>query len=426
MNRKRSRPNWFRIALLSLLVLAGAYVDRFVIATVPPVGVPTPTVTRAPESFVTEAEELFKNGKLLDSIEAYEQAIAADPDSPGIYISLARVQVFAGQYEAAQESAENAILLNPDNSMAHAVLAWALDFQGNYLDAQPEIERALQLDPNNALAHAYYAEILMDANLSGAGALGSLEHAIEESKVATGLAPDLLETRRARAYILENTQNYEEAIREYQAAVAINPNIAELHVALGRNYRALGIYDQAIQEFSQAISLDPDNPTPYLAISRTYATVGEFQKALQYAQSAVQVNPTESSLHGNLGVMYYRNLYWPEAVSELAYVVNGGFTEDGDRIDSINLLPDARIAEYYFTYGLALARVNRCGEALQIAQMIQARVPADELAQENAFEIINRCTANLSVTPTPPQAPTEAGPVSTETSEPEDMITPTP
>jgi hypothetical protein len=133
-------------------------------------------------------------------------------------------------------------------------------------------------------------------------------------------------------------------------------------------------------------------------------------------------------LRGNLGVMYYRNLYWPEAVTELTYVVNGGFTEDGDRIDSINLIPDGRIAEYYFTYGLALARVNRCGDALQIAQMIQARVPADELAQENAFEIISRCQENLDVTPTPPQTPTEEGPVSTESPEPdpEDMITPTP
>ena len=421
MNRKRTRPNWFRIILLSLLVLGGAYVDRFIIPAQPSPFVPTPTVTRAPESFVTEADELFKEGKLLQSIEAYEQAIAADPDNPSIYVALAKVQVFAGQYEEAQVSAEDAILLNPDNSMAHAVRAWALDFQQDYLDAQDSIERALELDSNNALAHAFYVEILVDANLSGTGALGSLEKAIEESKVALALAPDMLETRRARGYLLENTSNYEEAIREYQAAVNINPNIADLHISLGRNYRALGIYDQAIEEFTRAVALNPDDPTPYLLISRTYATVGEYAKAMQYAESAVQVNPTAASLRGNLGVMYYRNLYWPEAVVELGYVVNGGFTEDGHQINAINLIPDARIAEYYFTFGLALARQNECGEALQIAQLLQSRVPADELAMDNAFEIINRCTQNLDITPTPPQTPTE-----TDSASAAETPTPTP
>ena len=181
MSHRRKPVRWFRIILLVLLIAGGAYVDRFIIPTQPSPFVPTPTVTRSPESFVTEADQFFKDGKLLQAIDAYKQAIAADPENPAIYVSLARVQVFAGQYKDAQTSAEDAILLNPDNSMAHAVLAWSLDFQGNYLDAQDAIERALTLDSNNPLAHAYYAEILMDANLSGTGALGSLEKAIEES-----------------------------------------------------------------------------------------------------------------------------------------------------------------------------------------------------------------------------------------------------
>jgi len=414
MNRRRTRPNWFRIILLSLLVLGGAYVDRYIVPAQPLIGVPTPTVTRPPESYITEAEELFRQGKLLPAIETYKQAVAISPDNPSIYIALARVQVFAGQYEDAQTSAEDALLLNPDNSMAHAVRAWALDFQGNYLEAEASIKRALELDPNNALAHAYYVEILVDAYTSGTGTFDGVEKAIEESKVALALAPDSLEARRARGYILEATGNYEEAIREYQAAIAVNGNIADLHLALGRNYRFLGIYDQAIDEFTRANALNPGDPTPDLLISRTYATVGEYAKAMQYAETAVQDNPADTSLRGNLGVMYYRNLYWPDAVTELGYVVNGGLTEEGQQVEAINLIPDARIAEYYFTYGLALARLNKCGEALQVAQQLQARVPADELAMENANEIINRCQQNLVQTPIPLLTPTEVEPVSTE------------
>jgi tetratricopeptide (TPR) repeat protein len=422
MNRKRPvRPNWFRIILLCLLVLGGSYVNRFIIPNQPSPFVATATATRDPESYITEADEYFKLGKLIPAIESYKQAIIARPEDPATHIALARVQVWAGQYEDAKTSAEDALLLNPDNSMAHAVRAWALDFLEQYLEAEASIKRALELDPNNALAHAYYVEILVDSYVSGGGAYEGVGKAIEESKVAIALAPDTLETHRARGYILEATANYEEAIREYQTAIAINGNIADLHLALGRNFRALGIYDQAVDEFTSANALNPEDPTPDLLISRTYATIGEYAKAMQYAETAVSDNPTNSNLRGNLGVMYYRNLYWAESVVELGYVVNGGITDKGEKIEAINLVPDTRIAEYYFTYGLVLSRLNRCGEALPVAQMILARVPADELAVENANEIINRCQQNLLHTPEPlstsetAQTPTGSATVSTVT-----------
>ena len=424
MNRKRARPNWFRIILLSLLVLGGAYVNRFIISTQPSPFVATSTPTRAPESFITEAEELFKQGKLVQAMDAYKEAIASRPGDPAVYVALARVQVFAGLYKEAQTSAEDALLLNPDNSSAHAVRAWALDFQGEYLEAESSIKRALELDNQNALAYAYYVEILVDSYYNGTGALDTIEKASEASRVALALAPDALESHRARGYIYEAVGDYEEAIREYEIAVGINKNIPDLHIALGRNYRTLGIYDQAVEQFTTADSLNPEDPMPDLFISRTYATIGEYSKALQFADSAVTNRPADANLRGNLGVMYYRNSYWPEAIVELGYVINGGFTKDGDQIDAINLQPnDARTAEYYFTYGLALARMNKCGEALKIAQMILARIPADELAVGNANEIINRCQKNLEATPEPLPASPAPAPVSGETLVP---ATPTP
>jgi tetratricopeptide (TPR) repeat protein len=239
-------------------------------------------------------------------------------------------------------------------------------------------------------------EVLVDSYYSGLGSFDGVEKAIEESKVAQALAPDLLETHRARGYILEATGNYEEAIREYEEAIAINPNIADLYLAIGRNYRILGIYDQAVDAFTRADALNPQDPNPDLLLSRTYATIGEYGKALQFAESAVTNNPADTNLRGNLGVMYYRNAYWPEAVQELSYVVKGGLSQDGNEMEVINLVPNApRIAEYYFTYGLALARLDQCGEALQIAQLIISRIPADELAVGNANEITNRCQQNL-------------------------------
>ena len=426
MNRRRKRPNYFSWTVLGLVLLFGYYFNQIYLPTQPNPFEATPTATRSPESLVTEAKELFKDGKLSQAIEAYEQAIKASPQDPTTYIELARVQVFAGQPVEAQANAENALLLNPDNSMAHAVKAWALDFQGgadNNAEAMGSIQRAIELDPNNALAHAYYAEILIDS-----GSFDNYAKAAEESRVALALDPNLLEAHRARAYIYEATgsegNNYELALQEYQAAIDINPNIPILYIELGRNYRVLQAYDKAIDAFTRANTLNPEDPEPDLFLSRTYATIGEFAKALQYAETAVDNRPLDASLHGNYGVMLFRNSFWSDAVNELRLAVKGGRTEDGFEIAGIPLVNEARVAEYYFTYGLALARTNQCGEALQIAQALQTNVPSDENAIFAATEIIRICQENLdnSAVDTPTLSTDEA-PAETETPVP--TFTPT-
>ena len=390
MNKRRQPIHWFRIIVLVLFIAAGLYLDRYIIPATPSPFVSTPTATRPPESYLTEAQSLFQAGKLNQSIQAYGQAIAAQPNDPSPYISLAEVQVFAGNYKDAQASAENALLLSPNNSMAHAMRAWALDFEGNTLEAESSIKKALEVDDRNAVAHAFYAEILVDEGAE------SIPKAIDESQIAVTLAPDTLITHRARGYVLANTGNFEEAVREYQAAIATNPNIPDLHIQLGTNYMQLGIYDQAVEEFGKANALNPADPMPDYMTSRTYYVVGEPVKARQYAETAVRDDPTNARYHGNLGVMDYKNALFSDAVKELELAVKGGLTGDGHKVEALELVPGSpRIAEIYFTYALALAKVGRCGDTLQIAQLVQARIPTDDVSVTNVNQAIGLCQQGL-------------------------------
>ena len=420
MTKRRKRPNLFGWTLFGLIVLFGYYFNQIYLPSQPNPFEATPTVTRSPESFVTEAESLFKDGKLSQAIDDYQSAINASPQNPALYIAIARIQVWAGKYEDAQANAENAILLSPDNSMAHAVRAWALDFRGKNTDAMEEITKALELDPNNAIAHAYRVEILIDAGLD------NLEKAIEASRTALGLDPNALETRRARGYIFEVTGQYEEAVQFYKSALEINPNIAILHIELGRNLRFMGVYDEAIDEFTKANTLNPADPEPERLISRTYATEGEYAKALQYAKAAVEDKPTDASLHGNYGVMFFRNFQYQDALNELSLAINGGKAENGLPITGLPLSNDLRVAEYYYTYGLALARLNQCGEALPLAQKLQSMFSSDDPVQQATDAINQICEENLKnpVTDTPVPLTAE-GTTGAETTVPE-TATPAP
>ena len=428
MTRRRKRPNFFMWVVFGLVLLFGYYFNQVYLPAQPNPFDATPTPTRSWESFSTEAQELFAQGKLSQAIEAYESAIASSPQDPTLYIALARVQVLAGLPKEAQSNAENAILLSPNNALAHAVRAWALDFQGSDKngEALEAIEKAIELDPESALAHAYYTEILIDSNL-----FENYDNAAEHSKTALALDPNLLETRRARGYLLSTLgaegNNYELAVEEYKAAIDINPNIPILHMELGQNLRLLQVYDDAIKEFTLANTLNPIDPEPDYFISRTYATIGEYEKALQYAESAVTDRPNDPRYRGNYGVIFYLNFYYTDAVRELGLAVNGGTTEDGFPIQGMPLSDEPRVAEYYFTYGWALARTNQCGEALPLAQTLQTKFPVDDGVIEAANAIITICQENLEnpVVETS-TAIEEAAGEATSTPEPELEVTATP
>lgn len=420
MNKKRRRSNPWLIAFLLIAIGFFIYLNVYVIPTIPPPFVPTPTPTRNPKSYAEEAEAYLAEGRVNLAMESYKAAITADPQEVSNYLVLARLQIYGGEFEAARVNAENALLLDKTKPTAYVLLAWTKGYMGEYLEATADIKEALALDPNNALAHAVYADILAMQVVNDVGGLDTVDLAIEESKKALSLAPDLLEARWARGFVLEITGNYEEAIQELLIAVEINDKIADLHLALGRNYLALEEYDQAVFEFTKAYSLNPTDPEPNWYISRVYARIGEFAKAVQYAEQAVSDAPSDPYMHGNLGSMYYRDLQYNRAIESLELAVRGGTTEEGVVVEGLPLDYSMSIMEYYSRYGLALARVNRCSEAVQVAQAMLQTVPDDETAVFNAEEMIRICQEYQESPPTP----TPEGEEGTES--PTEETTPTP
>jgi tetratricopeptide (TPR) repeat protein len=291
MNKRRRRSNPWLIAFLLIAIGFFVYLNIYVIPTVPPLFVATPTPTRDPQSYAQEAETYLAEGRVGLAMESYSAAIKADPQELSNYLTLAKLQIYSGDYEAARVNAENALMLDKTKPQAFVLLAWAKGYMGEYLEAEADINAAFDLDPNNAFAHAIYAYILTLRVVNNVGEIGTVDLAIEESRLALNADPQLMEAHWARGYVFEITSNYDEAIQEFQTAVEMNDSIAELHLALGRNYLAVEEYDQAVFEFTKAYSLNPTDPEPNWYISRVYARIGEFAKAVQYAEQAVGDDP---------------------------------------------------------------------------------------------------------------------------------------
>jgi tetratricopeptide (TPR) repeat protein len=413
LNKRRRRSNPWLIAFLLIAIGFIAYLNIYVIPTVPPPFVPTPTPTRDPVSYVQEAEAYVAEGRYTLAMESYQAALKADPQNVSIYLSLAKLQIYSGENEAAAVNAENALLLDKTRSQSYGLLAWARANMGQYLEAENFIKTGIDLDPNNAFLHAVYANILAKRVMADVADLDTLDLAIEESQKAITLGPDLLEAHWARAIVLEITANYEEAIEQLERAIEINDKIADLHLLLGRNYFAIEENDQAIFEFTRAYALNPTDPTPNWYVSQVYARLGERSKAIQAAETAVKDAPSDPAMYGNLGTMYYRDLQYNRAIEALELAVRGGTTADGVVVEGLPLDYSSTVIGFYSRFGLSLARVNRCTEAVQIAQAMLQTVADDETAVYNAEIIIEICQEYQENPPTETPTPDESDPAAT-------------
>ena len=423
MKPRRRRPNAFLVLFLLAVIGGLVYFNLMVVPSINPPFVPTPTPTRDPVSYVEEADALSKEGKLLAAIDTYKAAINAAPTNIENYLKLARLQIYSNQLAEAQVNSENAILLDNTRSDALALLAWSKGFQKKYLEAEVDARKAIELDTNNALGHAIYAYLLGLRTEAGLDELDTIDKAIEESRTALALDPNLMEAHWARGYVLEITSNYAEAAAQLEEAIQINPNISDIHIALGRNYMTLGELDQAVFEFTKAYSLNPTNPTPNLFISRVYGMLGEWEKGIQYGELALQNGPTDPNLYANLGTLYYRKGQYSQAIDYLQISVQGGLSKDGEAVPGIPLEYRTSVIEIYSRYGLSLAKVNRCNEAVAVANGMLQTIPDDADGAFNANEVIKICEENLLNPPTATPVPTST-PVTGPTATPAGTSTP--
>ncbi len=391
--RRQRRSSPWRVALLLLLIATVIYVERVVVPQTPPLFVVTPIPTRNPATIILEADSLFQAGKLAQAEQAYHEAISINPQEDDYYTELARIQVFAGRYEDAVTNASNALLLDPNSALANAVLGWALDFQSqsepesaDILEALQKVEKAVELDPNSALVRAYYAEILIDENVT------AFQQAGEQAQLAVQLNPNLLEAQRAVGYVWERTGNYDLAFEAYQNALRINPNLALIHIAMGNMYFNNGDSQSAVDSYIRASTLAPEDVIPLRLIAQAYARDGEFGKASQYARSAVDLEPSDSRLHGDLGRMYYKNADYDSSIKSLALAIHGGSYLEGIQVAGLPLDPgDPLIVDVYSMYGLALAERGQCDLAVDLSEALITGVPDSEVATGNAEEILIRC-----------------------------------
>jgi len=448
---------------------------------------PTPTPTRAPQSYLMEGDTNFTAGNLNAAILAYQEALELNPNDADTWAKLARIQTYSSAFLItnpekkarlleALNSATKAVELAPENSTVRAIRAFTLDWNANgnfyspqevqdfLAQAEQEALIAQQLDNANPLGLAYYAEILVDQQKWNQAEL-IIRQALENPE-----STKWMDVYRVNAYVLETLGDYNLAISEYEKAIAIEPNFTFLYLRIGANYRrlafdvqlrqgdeaALPVFKQSLDYFDKAVKINKqigvNDPGPHLSIARTYSQLGEFFIAAKNVQRALEYEPTNADIYGQLGIIYFRSRNYEGSILSLQCAIYGCsgenscfgrglercFPDLGEKpVDVQGLRLEPNTIVYYYTYGSVLAalsrpRENRCEEALQTMQEVRTELDTnpDDYAdgRETIISIIEAaeeiCSSLNSGTPLPELAvPTQVG---TEVSAEISEVTPTP
>ncbi len=419
------RSNPYRMMVWGGLIVVGIWLlFQIQVGSVPTLFQPTPTPTRTVSSYLQEARSLWDAGKLIsgpedvDALEAYQEALRLTPDDPSLLAEIARAQTYSSALLStdlesqdrlleAKATIERAEAVAPNNSEVFAIKALVFDWLAtnplttaedrelHLATAQEAAVRAINLDQQNILALTFYAEVLLDQQ-NWLQAQQTIEEAIARN-------PDLMDTRRVYATVLESLGQYRLSIEWYEKALELNPNLTFLYIRIGITFRELGVYDQALEFFAQAASINEQigvkDPTPYIGIAKTYAQQGEFFIAARNAERALEFDATNPNTYGQLGDIYVRSRNFEGALPALQCSVVGCTAEENEvgGVDVIGQPLTSSTMFYYLRYGSVLAALNDCERAMPILETTLAEFPDDPTAQGVVQENRVICQ-NLQVT----------------------------
>jgi tetratricopeptide (TPR) repeat protein len=442
---RRPQSNIYRMFVWVMMILGGVwFIQQVTRGEIRPLFEPTPTPTRAVESFLLEGDANFTAGNLNSAIAAYREAVRVSPNDAETWAKLARIETYSSAFLItnaekkerllqALESARTAVELAPEDSTARAILAFTLDWNANtsiYKDdlrqvdkflaeAEQEALTALLKDNTNTLALAYYAEILLDQQK-----WNEAEQNINQA-LAREDADQIMDVHRVNAAILETLGQYNLAISEYDKAIAIEPNFTFLHLRAGANYRRLAfaindpaaarpVYEKSLEYFDKAAKINEQigvkDPTPYLSISSTYSQLGEFFAAARNVQKALEFDPTNADIYGRLGIVFFRSRNYEGSIFTLKCAIRGCSGEDsclGRGLDKCSPALGPEYSEntivglpispntivYYYTYGSVLSALsrkadNQCGAAMQVFDEVRAELSANPDSYADGYQTI--------------------------------------
>jgi putative PEP-CTERM system TPR-repeat lipoprotein len=273
-------------------------------------------------------EALMATGKADEAKQAYDQALALNPNAGEALLGLARQAMAANDRDAAERYTADAVAKDANNPEVWMFRGAMLRFAGKPDEALAAYDKTLALDPKHRSAHvekAYiqisrgkFAEAKTEIDAADKASPGSLlvtytralyefsqgKYAAAQEGVQKVLksAPDHLPSvllAGASEMNLGATQQAEQHLRKYLES---NPNDVYARKLLAQTLLKSSQPADAAAALAPVLKDSTQDPQLLALAGESYMQVRDFSKASAYLEKAAALAPKAAALHTSLGL----------------------------------------------------------------------------------------------------------------------------
>lgn len=289
----------------------------------------TPEVAgRSAPLLVLRGNGLLATRKADEAKQAYEQALAADPNNGNAYVGLAQHALMTNDAAAAERYAAEATAKDPKNPDVFMFRGTMLRMQGKADEAMAAFNQALALDSNSRDAHIEKAYVEISR--------GKFSSAKTEIDAAEKLAPGNLLVTYVRALYDFSQGHFQAAHESLLKVLKVAPDHAPSILLAGASEMNLGANQQAEQHLRKYLEMNPadvyarkllaqaqlksaqpgeaaatlapalkdaaNDPQLLALAGESSMQVRDFSKASNYFQQAAALAPKAAPLRTSLGL----------------------------------------------------------------------------------------------------------------------------
>jgi tetratricopeptide (TPR) repeat protein len=247
------------------------------------------------------------------AINFYRQAMAINPDLPGLQMNLGLALFKVAQFPGAIEAFSAEIRKHPGDLRLTILLGMAHYGMKDYLVAIPYLQRATEGDTQSiplrmALAHS---------------CMGSKQYqcVLDVHEQILALKGESAEADMLAAQAFDQMGNNVAAEKQLRAVAQINPREPNVHFGLGYLLWKQSQWSDAAQEFQLELDGDPKHKISRIYLADAWVQQGEFAKAQSQLEDLVPNDQSEPPVHRDLGIIYANAGRNDDAIRELRLAV---------------------------------------------------------------------------------------------------------
>ena len=294
---------------------------------------------------------LAADNRWEEAIEALRRAVAFDPETAYLRMSLAKALLHKDQAEDSIKILRQILQLSPENIEAHELLGDLLGYQDENEEAVEHYQQALTLDPDNEMLRMRLAMAL--------GRLGRKLEAISllESMVAKQPDAKLAHLSLARFYQENNQENQAKSV--YRKLLERHPEQQQAILEYGRLLEKQELFAEAFELYRKGVRHNPRAAAVRQQLALLYLRQNRKPEALEQLAAVRQLAPGNTQILGRIGLLHLDMEMWPEAEEDFRQLLQHGENAGRNR--------------YYL--GLALLGQQKHQDAIEIMAPIDESSP---------------------------------------------------